>query len=70
MYNYICEECQGRCDAGELVGGKCPECLEKERIRMVSQNRQVKIQTTSFEQMRLDLGDCAREQVVGDIWQK
>lgn len=25
----VCKKCKGNCDAGELVGGICPECLEK-----------------------------------------
>lgn len=28
----ICVICKGNCDSGELVGGICPECQEKERL--------------------------------------
>lgn len=28
---YICNRCGCRCDAGELRGGVCDDCLEEER---------------------------------------
>lgn len=59
MRSYICEDCKGHCDAGELVGGKCPECREKERHREAMQDRKVKLLNAPFEQMSLDLGGYA-----------
>lgn len=56
MRSYICEDCKGHCDAGELIGGKCPECLEKERLYMTTQDRKVKLLNAPFEQIVLDLG--------------
>lgn len=56
MRSYICEACNGNCDAGELIGGKCPECREKERLYMTTQDRKVKLLNAPFEQMALDLG--------------
>lgn len=56
MYNYICDVCKAHCDAGELVGGKCPECLENERLHIIMQDKQAKLLNATFEQMRLDFG--------------
>ena len=56
MRSYICEDCKGHCDAGELVGGKCPECREKERICMVLQDKRVRWMNGSFEQIELNFG--------------
>lgn len=60
MRSYICEDCKGHCDAGELIGGKCPECREKERHREAMQDRKVKLSNAPFEQMTLDLGGYAQ----------
>lgn len=56
MYRYICEKCQGYVDPGELVGGKCQECLEDERLQIIMQDSKVKLLNAKFEQMKLDLG--------------
>ena len=56
MNNYQCSECHGLCDPGELVGGKCLECLEKERLARVTQNKIVSLLNAPWEQMKLDFG--------------
>ena len=56
MSRYECSECHGNCDPGELVSGVCIECLEKERIAMISQSNMVKLLEAPWEQMKLDFG--------------
>lgn len=56
MRGYQCEVCGGNCDAGELVGGKRPECLEAERIAIIMQDRKVQLIHAPFEQMILNFG--------------
>lgn len=56
MRNYECSVCHGNCDPGELVGEKCLECLEKERLTTVMQNKAVRLLNAPYEQMKLDFG--------------
>ena len=39
MFNYECSECHGNYDPGELVGGVCLECMEKQRIAVIMQSQ-------------------------------
>lgn len=51
-----CRCCNGNFDNGELIGGKCPECIEEERqrnIRAESVNRMLNSQSVQME-MRLE----------------
>lgn len=54
LRNYECSVCHGNCDPGELVGGKCPECLEKERLAIVTQGKAVSLLNAPWEQMKLE----------------
>ena len=56
MKYYICSDCQGRCDPGELVNGVCLECLENQRQAMVARNKAVQFLNAPWEQMTLDFG--------------
>lgn len=57
MGNYVvCPVCHGNCDTGELVNGKCLECIEEERKADVKQDMSVKLLNAPFEQMELDFG--------------
>ena len=41
MHRYKCDKCGGNCDAGELIGGICPECLEEEGMAISLQEKVV-----------------------------
>lgn len=56
MYKYICEDCGGRCDPGELVGNVCPECAEKQRMKNVIEQKVGRMLNAPYEQMELSLG--------------
>ena len=56
MGRYECSVCGGNCDPGELVGGVCVECLEKQRITIVMQNKIFSLLNAPWEQMKLDFG--------------
>ena len=55
MYKYECDVCHGNCDAGELVNGVCPECLEEQRHRIVAGDKVRRMLNAPYEQMKLDL---------------
>ena len=50
-----CEICGGNCDNGELVGGKCSECLEEERQRQARADTVAKMLNSQTEQMEMEL---------------
>ena len=56
MSSYECSVCHGNCDPGELVGGICVECLEEQRIAIVTQNKVVSLLNAPWEQMTLGFG--------------
>lgn len=56
MFSYECSVCHGNCDPGELVNGVCLECLEEQRIAIVTQNKVVSLLNAPLEQMKLDFG--------------
>lgn len=51
---YICKNCEANCDAGELIGGVCPECAEKERLRQIMAARFAKIKDSCGMQLRME----------------
>lgn len=51
----VCKECKGNCDNGELVGGICPECLEKLERRKQNAGKAAKLINSSFYQAEMNL---------------
>lgn len=62
MNRYKCSVCHGNCDPGELIRGKCLECIEKEQLTTVMQNKADRLLNAPWEQMELDFG--------GNLWKK
>lgn len=56
MYRYKCDICHGNCDAGELVDGVCPECLEEQRRQIVARNKVRRLVNAPYEQLKFDFG--------------
>ena len=56
MNRYKCSVCGANCDPGELVNGVCLECLEEQRIAIVTQNKVVSLLNAHWEQMKLEFG--------------
>ena len=56
MSRYECSVCGGNCDPGELVGGVCLDCLEEQRIAIVTQDKAVSLLNAPWEQMKLEFG--------------
>lgn len=51
---YVCNICDANCDAGELIGGICPECAEKERLRKIMASRFEEIKDSCGVQLRME----------------
>lgn len=56
MHSYECSVCGANCDPGELVGGVCVDCLEEQRVAIVTQDKAVSLLNAPWEQMELDFG--------------
>lgn len=54
-----CRICHGNCDPGEIVGGKCLECMEKERQMQARSEHAFRVMTSPYYQM--DLMEVLRE---------
>lgn len=54
---YICVRCHGNCDAGELIGNVCMDCIEEDKQKQMRITRVVRIINSPFEQMELNLED-------------
>ena len=52
----ICRRCKGNCDSGELVGGICTECLEKDRHEQERADRLARMMNSPSFQMEMDAG--------------
>ena len=50
-----CERCGGNYDNGELIGGKCLECLEEERQEQTRASEVARIMNSPSYQMELNL---------------
>lgn len=50
-----CEVCHGSCDNGELVGGKCSECIEAERQERIRADSVAKMMNGPSYQMEFGL---------------
>ena len=50
-----CECCGGNYDNGELIGGKCLECLEAERQTQLRASEVARIMNSPSYQMELNL---------------
>lgn len=48
-----CPVCHGNCDPGEIVGGRCLDCMEQERQMQERSEHAFKIMTSPFYQMDL-----------------
>lgn len=55
-----CKRCGGNYDNGELIGGKCLECLEEERQEQIRSNAVAKIMNSPSYQMELNLEALCR----------
>ena len=51
----VCKKCHGNCDTGEVIGGICLECLEKEQQNVLRNTRVIKMLNSPFYQMELNL---------------
>lgn len=51
---YVCNICESNCDAGELIGGICLECAEKERLRQVIAAQFIKVKDSHAVQLGLE----------------
>ena len=56
MSRYECSVCGANCDPGELVGGVCLECIEKQKIEIMMQNKVFNLLNAPWEQMKLYFG--------------
>lgn len=54
-----CRICHENCDPGEIVGGKCLECMEKERQMQARNEHAFRVMTSPYYQM--DLMEVLRE---------
>lgn len=50
-----CKICGGNCDNGELTGGVCPECIEKEKETEMRTGKIARIMNSPCCQMELGL---------------
>lgn len=50
-----CKRCGGNYDNGELIGGKCIECLEEERQEQIRAGEVAKIMNSQSYQMEMNL---------------
>ena len=50
-----CECCGGTYDNGELIGGKCLECLEEERQEQLRASNVARIMDSASYQMEFNL---------------
>lgn len=50
-----CKRCGGFFDNGELIGGKCPECIEEERQEHIRAVEVARIMNSPSYQMELKL---------------
>lgn len=57
---YKCSKCGGNCDAGELIGGICPDCLEEQEKKEKTFDRYLFMITANAEQMELFGGNYGR----------
>lgn len=56
----ICKGCNGRCDSGDIEGGKCYTCREEERQKQIRADAGVRIMNSPSYQMGLDLTGCQK----------
>lgn len=56
MRRYECDICHGNCDAGELVGGVCPECMEEQTRQMLTRDKVRRLVIAPYEQLEFDFG--------------
>lgn len=56
MYNYRCAECNDRFDPGELIGGICMECAEKQRMKIIAKDKIRRLVNAPYEQLEFDFG--------------
>lgn len=54
MKGIECPICHGRCDPGEMIGGICLECREKEEQRQNSVDRVSKVMNSGYKQLTFD----------------
>lgn len=54
MKGIECPICHGRCDPGEMIGGVCLECREKEEQRQNSVDRVSKVMNSGYKQLTFD----------------
>lgn len=51
----VCQKCGGNCDSGELIGGICIECAQKEQDKHVREKMIFRFVDTSCYQEKLNL---------------
>ena len=56
MKGIECPICHGRCDPGEMIGGVCLECREKEEQRQTCEDKLSKVMNSPFKQLELNFG--------------
>ena len=54
MKGIECPICHGRCDPGEMIGGVCLECREKEEQRQTSEDKLSKVMNSGYKQLTFD----------------
>lgn len=54
MKGIECLICHGRCDPGEMIGGVCLECREKEEQRQTSEDKLSKVMNSGYKQLTFD----------------
>lgn len=54
MNGIECPICHCRCDPGEMIGGVCLECREKEEQRQTSEDKLSKVMNSGYKQLTFD----------------
>lgn len=54
MKGIECPICHGRCDPGEMNGGVCLECRQKEEQRQTSEDKLSKVMNSGYKQLTFD----------------